>query len=109
MVEEKPTQAPEAPKEEPKVPAPVAPAPEGAAPPVEEEKKAPRRTRRKKPTEGETAVAPEGKPGDAVPVLAKIEFDFTYPPLFGKWEWTGLNVADLSLKNYINLDPIIVP
>jgi small subunit ribosomal protein S7 len=110
MVEEKPTQAPEAPKEEPKVPViPVGPAPEVAAPPADEEKKAPRRTRRKKPTEGETAIAPEGKPGDVVPVLAKIEFDFTYPPLFGKWEWTGLNVADLSLKNYINLDPIIVP
>jgi small subunit ribosomal protein S7 len=112
MVEEKQTQAPEAPKEEPKVPAPVvpAPAPEGAAPPTEDEKKAPRRTRRKKPTEGETAVAaPEGKPGDAVPVLAKIEIDFQYPPLFGKWEWTGLVVADISLRNYINLDPIVVP
>lgn len=112
MVEDKQIPAPEAPKEEPKVPAPVtpAPAPEGAAPPVDEEKKAPRRTRRKKPAEGETAVvAPEGKPGDAVPVLDKIEFDFHFPPLFGKWEWTGLIVADVSLRNYINLDPIIVP
>ena len=54
-------------------------------------------------------AAPEGKPGDAVPVLDKIEFDFVFPPLFGKYEWKDVLVQDLSLKNYINLDPIIVP
>jgi len=107
MPEDKETPVQEPVKEEKPVEKPAA---EQPAPAAEGEKKAPRRSRRKKP-EGE-AVAPapaEGKAPETVPVLDKMEFDFQYPPLFGKWDWKGLNVADISLKNYINLDPIIVP
>ena len=114
MPEEKETPAQEPVKDE--KPAPKAakePAPEGAAaPPAEGEKKAPRRTRRKKTTDGEApaaAVPAEGQAPETVPVIEKIEFDFTYPPLFGKWAWNEVVVADISLRNYINLDPILVP
>jgi len=105
MPEEKETPAQEPVKEEKPVEKPA------EQPAAEGEKKAPRRSRRKKPAEGEAAApAPaEGQPGETVPVLDKIEFDFQYPPLFGKWDWKDVNVVDISLKNYINLDPIIVP
>jgi len=120
---------PDVPKDDNKAPATETPAkdvpvkeapaqsstPPGAtpAPPLpgaEGDKKAPRRTRRKKPTDGEApAAGPDGQAPATVPVLDKIEFDFKYPPLFGKWDWKDAAVADVSLKNYINLDPIIVP
>jgi small subunit ribosomal protein S7 len=118
MPEEKQTPVPEPVKEETKTPTEGAPTPapekpaEAGAPPAEGEKKAPRRSRRKKPTEGEAAgPAPpaEGHAPETVPVLEKMEFDFQYPPLFGRWDWKDVNVADISLKNYINLDPVIVP
>ena len=91
MPEEKQTPVPEPVKEETKTPT------EGAPTPAPE-----------KPAEAGAPPA-EGQAPETVPVLDKIEFDFQYPPLFGKWDWKGLNVADISLRNYINLDPVIVP
>lgn len=104
MPEDKETPAQEPVKEEKPVEKPAEPAPA-----AEGEKKAPRRSRRKKTTEGEAAAPAEGQAPEAVPVLDKIELDFQYPPLFGKWDWKEVVVLDTSLRNYINLDPVIVP
>jgi len=79
------------------------------APPLPEGGEKKRRVRRKKPEGEAPAAAAEGAPGEQVPVLEKIEFDFEFPPLFGKWSWKEVVVLDISLKNYINLDPVTVP
>lgn len=29
--------------------------------------------------------------------------------LFGKWDWSNIEIKDLGLKNYISLSPVLIP
>jgi small subunit ribosomal protein S7 len=63
----------------------------------------PGRGRRRRMTEAPVDIPPPP------PEPVKYDFDFDFPPLFGKWDLKEVEINDISLKNYINLDPIITP
>lgn len=43
--------------------------------------------------------------------MSNIDLDLLYKgiKLFGKWEYTGIEVRDPSLKRYICLEPVVIP
>ncbi|MBS7641668.1 MAG: 30S ribosomal protein S7 [Candidatus Bathyarchaeia archaeon] len=41
--------------------------------------------------------------------MSNIDFLYKGIKLFGKWEYTGIEVRDPSLKRYICLEPVIIP
>lgn len=63
----------------------------------------PGRGRRRRTTEPPPELPPPP------PAPEKYDFDFKFPPLFGKWDIEEVEIHDISLKNYINLEPILVP
>lgn len=78
----------------------------------EGEDRAPSRRSRTERPSGRGRRRRQEEPPPELPPLeepVKYQFDFKFPPLFGKWDWYEVVVSDVSLRNYINLDPLIVP
>jgi len=95
-------------KVESKVSAPVASEHVKEAPHVAQEKTASAPKAVKKEFTAKTEV-PVAQVQETKPVFVKKKSQFSDYKLFNKWSFADVIVSDLSLGNYVNLDPVIVP
>jgi len=85
-------------------------APQGAqAPHVAQ---APKIVQAKKEFSKDKAVvhaAPVAQTQESKPIIVRKKSQFSDYKLFNKWSFADVIISDLSLVNYINLDPVIMP
>jgi len=56
-----------------------------------------------------TAEVPTAPVAESKPIIVRKKSQFSDYKLFNKWSFADVIISDLSLNNYVNLDPVIMP
>ncbi len=63
----------------------------------------------KKDNASKTAEVPTAPVAESKPIIVRKKSQFSDYKLFNKWSFADVMITDLSLVNYVNLDPVIMP